>query len=52
MLTNVKKEFSKNGSDEKNYLEKEVEVCILGRNESIGLEEFLDLDKRKWKVIC
>lgn len=42
MVTDVKKEFERNGSDEKLYFEREVEVCILGKNESIGLEEFLD----------
>lgn len=42
MVTNVKKEFMKNGSDEVFYFEREAEICILGKNESIGLEEFLD----------
>ncbi|CAD8051343.1 unnamed protein product [Paramecium primaurelia] len=52
MVTNVKKEFMKNGSDEVFYFEREAEICILGKNESIGLEEFLDQEKRIWKAIC
>ncbi|CAK62252.1 unnamed protein product (macronuclear) [Paramecium tetraurelia] len=52
MVSNVKKEFTKDGSDEIFYFEREAEVCILGKNESIGLEEFLDQEKRIWKAIC
>lgn len=42
MVSNVKKEFKKNGTDEMFYFEREADICILGKNESIGLEEFLD----------
>lgn len=42
MVTNIRKEFIKNGCDEIYYYEREADICILGKNETIGLEEFLD----------
>ncbi|CAD8155566.1 unnamed protein product [Paramecium octaurelia] len=52
MLSNIYKKEEKDDSHEINCLERESEICILGKNESIGLEEFLDEERRQWKAIC
>lgn len=46
MLSNIYKKEEKDDSNEINCIERESEICILGKNETIGLEEFLDEEKR------
>lgn len=46
MVSNIYKKEEKDDSKEINCIERESEICILGRNETIGLEEFLDEEKR------
>ncbi|CAD8068950.1 unnamed protein product [Paramecium sonneborni] len=52
MVLNIYKNEERQDNQDFKQIEREAEICILGRNETIGLEEFLDEEKRQWKAIC
>lgn len=38
--------------DEFREKSKEQEICVIGLNETMGLEEFLNEEPRRWKAVC